>query len=83
MRAPNVRLTTRQPDRVAARARDRLRSWVERHVLDDDPYGSEALQQGGTEDKTLLWRGVGLALMLGSALISITGLRLLWTWLAG
>ena len=81
VRAPNVRLTTRRAEPFSIRAGERFRAWVARHIVADDPCDSEDLQQSETDEMTPLWAGVGLAIMLLSAFISIMGLMLLWAWL--
>jgi hypothetical protein len=83
VRAPNVRATRSRPEPISSTARDGFRDWVARHVVADDPYGSEDLQKPAREEQSPLWIGVGLALMLLSGIISISGLIMLWRWLAG
>ena len=79
----NVIMDKSQPERLSTRARHWFRGWVARHIVADDPYDGEDLQPAGEEERTPFWTGAGLALMLLSAFISITGLMMLWTWLAG
>jgi len=83
VRAPNTRSARSRPEHLSARARDELRGWVERHVVADDPYADVDLQRVDTEERTPLWTGAALALMVLSGIISITGLIILWRWLAG
>jgi hypothetical protein len=82
VRAPNLSLPRSQSESSSTRVH-RIHHWVSQHVVADDPYDDEDFQQVGTEESTPFWTGGGLALMLLSAFISITGLMMLWTWLAG
>jgi len=78
-----VILEKSQPEHLSARARRWFRAWVARHIVADDPYDGEDLQPVGEEERTSFWTGIGFALMLLSAVLSITGLIMLWRWLAG
>ena len=83
MRAPNVRLTTRQSEPLSAKARERFRAWVARHIVADDLYNSEHLEQVGTDERTPYWTSLGLVLMMLSAFVSLVSLIIFWAWLAG
>ena len=83
VRAPNVRLTTRRAEPFSIRAGERLRAWVARHIVADDPYDGEDPQQSEREEMTSLWMAVGLVIMVLSAFISIMGLIMLWMWHTG
>jgi hypothetical protein len=83
VRAPNVRPTTKRREPLSTQARERFRAWVARHIVADDPHDGEDLQPVGKQERTPFWMGIGLALMLLSAFITITGLMMLWRWIAG
>jgi hypothetical protein len=74
---------TNRPKSLLTRIREQVRAWVARHIVADDPYEREDLRQVGEEERVPFWMGVRLAIMLLSAIISITGLIMLWRWLAG
>ncbi len=83
VRLPNVMLEKSQPEHLLTRARHWFRGWVARHIVADDPYDGEDLQPVGEEERTPVWMGAGFALMLLSAILTITGLMMLWRWIAG
>ena len=83
VRAPNVRPTTRRAEPFSIRAGERLRAWVARHIVADDPYDREDLEEVGTGERTPHWTRLGLVIMVLSACISVMGLIMLWMWRTG
>ena len=74
---------TSRPKSLSPRICEGMRAWVARHIVADGPYEREDLRQVGEEERAPFWMEVRLAIMLLSAIISITGLIMLWRWLAG
>ena len=71
-----------EPQAISIRARQRLHGWLERHIVADEPYTGEDLQRDDTKERTSFSTGIGLALMLLSAILSIAGLAVIGARLA-
>ena len=83
MRVPDVRPNRSRPEPLSARAHHAFQAWLARHIVADDPYDGENIQQVLKDERTPVWMGVGLSVMLVSAILSITASAMPWEWLAG